>query len=73
MSDAIHISAAADVTPATIQTAIDVFEGFFDHDEPIDWFSFFDRLEAWGWCVTDVLSPAAKKIQREVRKWKAGA
>lgn len=71
MSDPVLISEAADVTPAVLEAAEEVFEGWFDNDgEPIDWMSFWDRLETYGWTITMLDAPAAKKIQRHIRKFR---
>ena len=60
-----------DVTPECLQAAEEVFEGFFDNDgDPIDWYSFLDRLEAYGYSATELDSPAVRKIQRHVRKFR---
>lgn len=65
------IKQAEDVTPDCLQAAEEVFEGFFDNDgEPIDWYSFLDRLEAYGFSATELDSPAVRKIQRHVRKFR---
>lgn len=69
MTDAIIIKEIADVTPACLSAAEDIYEGFYDNDgEPIDWVSFLDRLEAWGYCANELDSPAVRKIQRHIRK-----
>lgn len=70
-TEATQISEAADVTEATLKAAEDVFEGWFDNDgEPIDWYAFWDRLEAYGWTVLVTDSAAARKIQRHIRKFR---
>lgn len=66
-----QISTVDDVTADVINTAtLEVFLTYFDHDEPIDWEYFWDRLEQFGWSITEMDSPAAKKIQRAVRTFK---
>ena len=71
MTDAIIIKEVEDVTPECLTAAEEVFEGFFDSDgEPIDWTSFLDRLEAWGYCANELDSPAIRKIQRHIRKFR---
>lgn len=67
----IIIITTEDVTPHTLEMAETVFEGWFDYDnEPIDWWQFWDRLEKFGYTITDVASPAARKIQRHIRNWR---
>lgn len=68
----VQIESAADVTPECLTAAEEVFTGFYDHGrEPIDWGSFWDRLEVYGWSVTEFDSSAASKIQRHIRKYRA--
>lgn len=67
----ITIRETSDVTPEVLEASQDIFEGFFDNDgEPIDWTSFWDRLEAWGYCVEELDCPATRKIQRHIRKFR---
>lgn len=54
-----------------IKAAEEVFDGFFDNDEQIDWQDFFDRLERYGYAVETTDSPAARKVQRYVRRLRA--
>ena len=61
---------AGDITDDVLRQAEDVYEGWFDNDEPIEWESFWDRLEAWGYSITDLSSPAATKIQRHIRQFR---
>jgi hypothetical protein len=69
MTEPINIKQAEDVTPECLKAAEEVFEGFFDYDgQSIEWDSFWDRLEKWGYCVSDLYCPAANKIQRHIRK-----
>lgn len=69
----VEIQSAADVTAECLSAAEDVFTGWFDHGTgPIDWHDFWDRLERnHGWCITEVDSPAAIKIQRHVRRYRS--
>jgi hypothetical protein len=64
------IITASDVTPECLQAAEEIFDGFFSPTENIDWWSFLDRLEAWGWCSPTVDSPAINKIKRHINKIK---
>jgi hypothetical protein len=64
----IPIREASDVTPECLETCEAIFDDWFDNDEPIDWWNFYDRLEAQGWCITDTDCPASRKIQRHIRK-----
>ena len=69
MTEPINIKQAEDVTPECLKAAEEVFEGFFDNDgEPIDWYSFLDRLEQYGFCSNEVDNSAVRKIQRHIRK-----
>ena len=69
MTEPTKIKEAEDVTPECLQAAEDIFEGFFNNDrEPIDWYSFLDRLERYGFCSNEVDNPAVRKIQRHIRK-----
>jgi hypothetical protein len=69
MTEPINIKQAEDVTPECLQAAEDIFEGFFNNDgEPIDWYSFLDRLERYGFCSNEVDNAAVRKIQRHIRK-----
>jgi hypothetical protein len=71
MTEPTTIREAGDVTPECLTAAEEVFEGFFDNDgEPIDWYSFFDRLERYGYCSNEVDNPAVRKIQRHIRKFR---
>jgi len=72
MTEPTNIKQAEDVTPECLKAAEEVFEGFFDSDgEPIDWFSFLDRLEAYGYSSNEVDNPAIRKIQRHIRKFRS--
>lgn len=62
------ITTAEDVTPEALSAAEEVFDGWFDNDEPIDWYAFADRLEAYGYSLPTMDCPAIKKIQRYVRR-----
>ena len=65
----IIIRSAADAAQCdVIKAAEEVFDGFFANDEQIDWQAFFDRLERYGFIVETTDSPAARKIQRHVRR-----
>jgi len=66
------IQTAEDVTPECLTEAEQIFCDWFDNgDEPIDWERFWDRLETVGYTVTDMDSPACRKIQRHVRKFRS--
>jgi len=64
------IQTALDVTAECLTAAEEVFEGWFDDDEPIDWHAFADRLDEYGWSLKDIDCPALSKIQRHVRLFK---
>lgn len=65
----LNLETAADVSDDVVAAAIELFEMWYDNDdEPIDWCSFFDRLEdTYRLCVTNPEGGAARKIQRCVR------
>ena len=63
------IRTASDASRTEVAIAAsDVFYGFFDGEQKIDWQSFFDRLEQYGFSVETIDSPAARKVQRYVRR-----
>lgn len=69
VKETVTIRTAADAAQCdVIKAAEEVFDGFFVNDEQIDWDAFFDRLEQYGFCVETIDSPAARKIQRFVRR-----
>lgn len=71
MIDPITINTAEDVTATCLARAEEIYEGWFDTDEPVDWESFWDRLDHIGWSVATLDCAAAKKIQRHIRRYKA--
>lgn len=70
VKETVTIRTAADASHEDVITAVtEVYEGFFaGSDEQIDWHAFFDRLERYGFCVETIDSPAARKVQRYVRR-----
>ena len=56
---------AEDVTAAVLKAAEEVEEWYAD--AAIDWGDFWDRLDSLGYFVTNMTSPAARKIQRHIR------
>ena len=62
------IYAADDVDERVLEAAESAEEWFADNR--IDWDEFWDRLDAEGFFVGDVTSPAARKIQRHVQQWR---
>jgi hypothetical protein len=66
----VDIQASEDVTADCLKQCEDVFEGWFDSDDPIDWYSFWDRLEAYGYTVKNTDCPATRKIQRHIRAFR---
>jgi hypothetical protein len=64
----VAIITAADVTPECLNTAEEIYDGFYTQDDQIDWWSFLDRLEAWGWSAQTIDSPAVNKIKRHISK-----
>lgn len=67
---AIEIHAASDVTSECLSAAETIHDGYYI-DQRVDWLSFWDRLEEYGWSIIDMDSPAAAKIQRHVRRLRA--
>ena len=79
MSDPRIIVTAKDVTPEILAVAEDVFDGWFDNDEPIDWEDFIDRLAdpsglndkgAGAFDFDHYDNPAVQKIKRHIRKYR---
>lgn len=66
----VAIITAADVTAECLQAAEDIHDGFYGQEEHIDWYSFLDRLESYGWSAQTVDSPAVNKIKRHISKIK---
>jgi hypothetical protein len=65
------IQETQEVTAECLANCEELYDDWFDSDEPIDWWLFYDRLESmFGWSITQTDSPASKKIQRHVRKYK---
>ena len=64
------IHTSNDITEDVLRQAEEIHDGWFDNDEPIDWENFWDRLEMWGYSISDLTSPAAQKIQRHIRKFR---
>ena len=62
------ITTASDVTEKCLQDAEDIFDGYFSSGENIDWGSFLDRLETYGWSSPTIESPAVNKIKRHISK-----
>jgi hypothetical protein len=60
----LEIQSAADVDPFVLTAAEEVEEWFPGR---IDWERFWDRLEEYGFSISDVASPAARKIQAHIR------
>lgn len=71
---------AKDVTPALLALAENVYDDWFDDDEPIDWERFIDKMSTWmsqgtadGWEEFDTYwNPAISKIQRHIRAYRRG-
>jgi hypothetical protein len=70
MSELKTIHRTEEVTPECLVAAEEVYEGFFSHDDQIDWESFWDRLEKWGYEVGSLDCGATRKIQRHIRKFR---
>ena len=67
-TEPITIITASDVTPECLEAVEEIFCGFFSPNENIDWDSFLNRLERWGWCSPTLDSPAINKIKRHINK-----
>ena len=66
------IRSASDASHCDVMIAVsDVFYGFYENEPQIDWQDFFDRLERYGYAVETTDSPAARKVQRYVRRLRA--
>lgn len=68
---------AADVTDEILRLAEEVYDGWFDDDEPIDWEEFIDRLCKMGYLADDTRlefdtydCPAVSKIKRHIRNYR---
>ena len=70
MSDPINIKEAEQVTRECLFMAEDVYTGWFANDDQIDWESFWDKLEKYGFAVANLDCGATRKIQRHIRKFK---
>lgn len=69
---------AADVTPEMLTMAEDIYDGWFDGDERIDWEEFFDRMAKWSlledppWEFDEYDNGAIRKIQKHIRAYRSG-
>ena len=70
MSEPITINEATDVSFDCLCAAEDIYDGWFSNDERIDWDSFWDKLDKYGFSVASLDCGATKKIQRHIRKLK---
>ena len=70
MSMSVNIVETNDITDACIELVESLYDDWYANEERIDWWGFFDKLDELGYCVTQIDSPAAKKIQRMVRALK---
>lgn len=67
----ITIKEASEVTSECFTACEALYDDWFNYDEPIDWWLFYDRLETiHGWSLADLDCPASRKIQRHIRKYK---
>lgn len=64
----VAITTTADITAECLEAVEEIYDGFYSNDDSIDWWSFLDRLEAWGYCAQTVDSPAVNKIKRHISK-----
>ena len=55
-----------EVTDELLEAAEGIHDGWYA-DGPVDWDTFWDRLDQWGFPIEDLDSPEARKIQRFVR------
>jgi len=70
MSESVNIVEASDVTEKCIELVESLYDDWYANEDRIDWWGFFDKLDELGYCVTQLDSPASKKIQRIVRALK---
>lgn len=68
---------AADVTDEMLGLAEEVYDGWFDSDEAIDWEEFIDRLCNMGYLADGTKlefdtydCPAVNKIKRHIRNYR---
>lgn len=74
----IEPESAQEVTEEMLRIAEETFDGYFESDERIDWEEFIDRMVAYGYLADDARlefsvydSPAIRKIQKHVRRYRA--
>ena len=73
------ITAAADVTDDLLAIAEETYAAWFDNGEPIDWDEFWSRMvdpddlydRGIGFDFPNLDSPAQRKIQRHIRKYRS--
>jgi len=69
VAEPVGLHLADDVGEAATSAVTELFDTYYaDDDQPIDWDSFWDRLERTGFVITQGDSPAAMKIRRIVRR-----
>jgi elongation factor P--beta-lysine ligase len=69
VAEPVELHLADDVGEAATSAVTELFDTYYaDDDQPIDWDSFWDRLERTGFVITQGDSPAAMKIRRIVRR-----
>ena len=67
---------AADITPAILSLAEQVFDDWFDSEERIDWEEFIDRMAQYSrsddepWEFDEYDNPAIDKIKRHIREYR---
>ena len=67
---------ASDITPEILTMAEEVYDGWFDGDEPIDWEEFLDRMAGYSlqedppWEFDSTDNAAVRKVKRHIREYR---
>jgi hypothetical protein len=66
------VTEVSEVTPEILETAQDIYEGFWANEPKIDWIAFLERLEIWleidlG---SQMDSGAIKTIKKHIQKFR---
>ncbi|WP_274916813.1 hypothetical protein [Streptomyces sp. WZ-12] len=76
-SEDYEVVTAEDVTEEILEIVQGIVEGWYN-EGPVDWENVWDRMEKYSLedgrgidMGGDLSSPAIRKIQREIRKWRA--
>lgn len=72
-----YLYAAEDVTDRVLELAEEVYDGWFDGEDRINWEEFLDRLCRWGllepepWEFEQYDTPAERKIRRHIKEYRS--